>query len=158
MLFCHASIFWYPCISHFNLCRYICRGGSETLILVHFRMLDAGQRDTGLDPFLLLSGGPWDIRPAGTAGAERWATCAFSVGLPVMCFCPGPADDHPVGRSSHHYPGWAGYQPTLLGLVGPTWDLCACGWEVGLSTRPPWVYYFPDTLSEKKARHTHKKF
>lgn len=115
ILVCYASFFWRPWVSHLNLCRHICVGGSRTLIQVSFQTLYAGQRDAGPEQFPLLSEGPWDIRPAGVAGASRWATHA------PEC---GPAADVSqvlvLAGAATTAPGGLGTYSLLLWLVGPT--------------------------------------
>ena len=90
-------------------------GGSRTLTQVSFQMLHAGQRDAGPKQFPLLSEGPWDIRPAGVAGASRWGTHATE---------GGPAADVSqallLADPATTTPGGMGTYSLLLWLVGPT--------------------------------------
>lgn len=99
---------------------------------------------------MLLSGGPRNIGPAGSAGAGRRASHATECGAGADVSLPNSVHVHTAGRSSHYHPGWGGYQlnSLLLWLWGP--PVPACGSEVDLPTRALWVCSIPDTWPGEK--------
>lgn len=151
ILVCYASFFWRPRVSHLNLCRHICVGGSRTLIQVSFQTLYAGQRDAGPEQVPLLSEG------LGTSGQ-----------LALQVLVDGPPMPPSVGLLLLCPRFWCWQVPPPLPQVGWVPTHCWCGWwglpvsicgsEVDVPHRSLRICSYPDPLSEKKDRHVRTKF